>query len=237
MRAALAAALLAVAACDPYVEGSGVYGEEDRTSSVGSFVGIHVEDGVVGTVTSHASDFRVIVSGDSNLLQYVLTEVREDLVLGVPQRVLHVWVSLSAGYSSTNPFAVVVQAPDLVYALAKQNARVDVTGAETAIFTARVESGGRVSVVGPHAVDPLGDPAGDAIHVYASNGVVDASRYVTTDPTQAAWVELAANARVQLHADGPVMGTASGASTLFNAGTGSCAGVELSGGATAECPP
>jgi hypothetical protein len=235
--AALAALLITVA-CEPYVEGNGVYREEDRTGSVGTFVGIHAEDGIIATVTSHTAAYRLIASGDSNVLQYIRTEVQQDTVLGVLQPILHVWVDLSAGYSSTNPSAVVVDAPDLVYALAKHNARVDVTGAETAILTARAESGGNVSVVGPHVIDPEGDPAGAAIHVFASNGSVDAHRYVTTDATQAAYVELSAGARLQLHADGPVLGTATGASTVDNlAGTGSCAGVDLSGGATAACNP
>ncbi len=239
IRTALAAALLSVAACEPYVEGNGVYREEDRTASVGSFTGIHVEDRIVGTVTSHAADFKVVVSGDSNVLQYIRTEVREDTVLGfaTPQRVLHVWMALSAGYSSTNPSAVVVQVPDLVCALAEKGARVDASGAAAPVFTAWAEGAGSVSVVGPHATDPAGDPAGDIVYVHASNGNVDAHRYVTTDPTQAASVELSASARVQVHADGPVVGTASGAATLHNAGSGSCSGVTVSGGATADCPP
>ncbi len=230
----VAAALLALSACDPYVEGNGVYREEDRTGSVGTpFTGIHVEDGMIATVTSSAADFKVVASGDSNVLQYVRTQVEDDATLGI--RVLHVWVDL-AGYSSTNPSAVVVQVPAIVYALSKEYASVEISEAKAPIFTVRAESRGYVQVAGPHVLDPAGDPAGDTIHVSVSNGTVDASGYVTTSLTEAAVVDLSANASARLHADGPVVGTAAGGSRLWNTGTGTCMSVTLLSGATADCP-
>ncbi len=233
--AAAAAAVLALARCDPYVEGNGVYFEEDRTGqfSASQIVGVHAEDGVLATVTAHAASQRVVVSGDANLVPHVRTEIQMETVHDALQPVLHVYVDLSGGYTFVNPPTIAVQVSDLVYALAKQNGNVDVTGAAAAIFTVRAESGGDVSLVGPNASDPDGFPGGDRINVYASDGNVDAHLYATTSATLAAYVELSQGAHAQIHADGPVSGTASGAGTWLDntAGIGSCAGVTASGGA------
>lgn len=232
--------MIALVRCDPYVEGNGVYHSEDRTGqfSATQIAGIHVEDGVLASVTSHAASQRVVVASDANLVPHILTEVRDEMVHDALQPVLHVYVDLSGGYTYVNPPTVALQVANLVYALAKQDGNADVSGAATAIFTARAESGGDVSIVGPSASDPDGFPGGDRINVYASGASVDAHLYATTSATLAAYVELTAGAHAQIHADGPVSGTASGAQTWLDntAGTGSCAGVTTSGGATLRCP-
>ncbi|HEY6098390.1 MAG TPA: DUF2807 domain-containing protein, partial [Anaeromyxobacter sp.] len=76
-----AAALLSVAGalagCQPYVQGNGVYREE-RRNDLGAFTGVHLEDGIEATVTAGIAQQMVTVSGDANVLPYIETEVRTE---------------------------------------------------------------------------------------------------------------------------------------------------------------
>lgn len=227
-RAGAAALLVALAACDPYVQGNGVYFEESR--NVGTFTGLHVEDGIVATVSvnpvSQASS--VLVSGDANVVPWIETEIEQDATYGA---ILH--VSISQDFEKTIPPSTVIQLPQFRYVLARQGSKVTATGASAPLFTVDGSEGSQIELVGPGGIG--GDvPAGTALDVTLATGSrLVAKWYIVTN---AADVALSGASVAEIHSDGGVVGSVTGQSRLDNRfGTGSCAGVTKDATSSVDC--
>jgi hypothetical protein len=215
------AALLA--GCDPYVEGNGVFREEDRTPAE-AFTGIHVEDGIEAVVTSGAAQQKVVVSGDANIVRdYLKTEVVTDQGSGP---VLHVRIDTGGGgWSASITPRVVVDLAELRY-VGAEDSHVTAAGVATLLFAVEAYGDSEVLVSGS---------GGGRIEVVASGSEVDAGFYLVSE---GALVDLSSGARAVLNSDGPVAGSVRGGCTLANLGSGSCSGVIVPPGETASvCAP
>ncbi len=223
--AGLLLAALALAACEPYIQGNGVYHEEDRTAALGPFAGIRVEEGIAASVASGAADRSVRVSGDANVVRYVRTEVRQETVRGAAVDVLRVWVDApSGGYSSTYPLRATVRSPEIRFGAAEgDGARIDLQGAAAAELVLEARREGEILVRGP---------GGPAVHATLADARVDAGGY----PTQTAEILLTGASRLELDASVSVTGDAWGTSEVDNmlGGAGTCA-VVLHDAAKAFC--
>jgi Putative auto-transporter adhesin, head GIN domain len=223
-RLALALAVLSsssLAACQPYVQGDGVYREERRPDP-GPFTGVLVESGIGASVAAGAGARSVTVSGDANVVPYIETEVRTDS----GRQVLHVWISKA--FIGTIPPRAVVEVPSLEYASATESSRIAAKGVAAVAFEAVADK--RASLV----LQGAALPAGESIDVRLSSGaVLDASAYGVSG---GASVQLSGGSAAKLECDGPVTGTVTGGSELDNlAGAGSCAGVSADGSSKLSC--
>jgi hypothetical protein len=221
---AIGAAAALLVGCNPRLKGDGVYLEEPRER--GSFVGIHVQDGVSAVVTSgETQTLRVI--GDSNVVPHIDTAVVAEPLGLTTIQVLR--VSVTEDYDPTIPPRVLVSVPSFVFVRALGDddgdriVTVDVTEAATPTFTAEASGSARVTLSGPGGAVISATGAGDAL--------LDATEYVTS----AAVVALSGRATAKLRSNGPVTGTAAGDSRVDNLlGTGPCF-VTTSGTAQAIC--
>jgi hypothetical protein len=223
--AALALAALAVAGCDPYVQGNGVYVEENRTPSE-TFTGLQIQDGFEATVTSGAASQRVVVSGDANVVKdYVKTEVITDAGSGP---VLHVRIEMPGGTVEPNlPLRVVVDLAELRYVNATGSSRLTASGVATQQLYVEARDDSDAEIRGS---------GGERIQVVASSSSrVFSAAYPVSG---GALVDLSSAAHAQLHSDGPVAGSVGSDAVLENLGTGICTGVSVPAGETAtiECP-
>jgi putative autotransporter adhesin-like protein len=222
-RLAIALALLAcgLAACEPFVQGNGVFREE-RRADPGPFTGIHVESGVEATVTAGVADRSVTVSGDANVVPYIQTEVRTDS----GRQVLHVWISKA--FVGTIPPRAIVEVPALEFALATQSSRVNGKSLAASSFEVVADQGGNVVLEGAAL------PAGDSIDVRLATGaILNATAYGVSE---GASVQLSGGSVARLRCDGPVSGNVTGGSQLENLqGSGSCAAVVVDGNSTLSC--
>ncbi len=223
--AAAAAALALALGCNPYVQGNGVYNEETRTVN-GPFVGIHIQDGVSAYITSGGAQ-SVKVSGDANLVPYIDTILESEMVGTTSTPVLHVWVDLSGGYSSTIPPQVAVSVPSFSYVRAEGSSPVQVKQASASVFTVKEKDSARVELIGTGGLDLIDATLTD-----------DASLDATAYPTGGASVDLSGRSTAKLHSNGPVTGRVLNDAVLNNLlGTGDCAGVTASPSATVSCNP
>ncbi len=205
----VAAAVLALAACTPYVQGNGVYLEEDRSRDVGPFFGLHVEDGIEATVTSGAGA-SVVVSGDANVVKYIVTEVRTDTVRSDQIPVLHVFVDVPGGdFAPTIPLRAVVKLPVLRYVSAIEDSKTTVSDAAASSLV----------VVADATEVILRGPGGDRLYPTLHDATLRAGGY----PVDYAEVTLTGRSRAELHAHVAVTGEAHDTSvvdnTLGSAGT------------------
>lgn len=221
----VALAILAGAGCSPYVQGNGVYGEEDRTP-VETFTGIHVSDGIEATVTSGAAQQKVIASGDANLLRdYIKTSVVTDQGSGP---VLHVSIDVAGGsWSSTIPPRVVVDVGELRYVKTESDSHVAASNVSTLLLTLEAQGKSDIFVMGG---------GGERLEATAIGAVIDADAYPVSG---GALVTLSEAGRLTLKSAGPVDGTIHNGCTLVNQGTGTCAGLVVPQGETAtiQCQP
>jgi hypothetical protein len=207
------ACLLALAACDPHVSGDGVLGEETR--NVAPFDEVEASLAFDATVTANADAQQVTVSGDENLLQYVLTPV-EGTALKVRLNGIH-------GIDSVHPLRLIARARSLHAVRVSEAATMDVKGAGDAApgFTFEVTGtgAGRVQLQGP----------GGARLVVTLSGAsaLDAWSY----PVAGANVAISGGSTLRVNA-AEVAGTASEGSHVELTGGGSCSDLVLSGGST-----
>jgi hypothetical protein len=195
-------AAAALAACEPYVQGNGVFLEENR--AVAPFEGILVEDAFQATVTDGAAAQDVAVSGDANVVQYMKAEVKTIDVRGSPLAVLHVSIDVPGGdYGVTIPPRVVVRATELRYVAALEAARAEVSDGATGAMVVDAQGGSEVTLRGA---------GGESLHATLVAASLDAGSY----PVDLAEVSLAAGSRAKLNADETVTGSAQGASTVDN---------------------
>jgi hypothetical protein len=209
--AALAAVVAAaLAACDPYVQGNGVFHQEDRSAGLAPFEGIQVEDGIQvdATERSGSAAQTVVVSGDANVIGQFRTEVRQETIGDVPTAVLHLFVA-AEHFDSDNPLRAVVGANGLRLVRARDRSRVDVTDAAAALFV--VDAGGGADVTLRAPLDATG--VDRTLDVTADAAFVDAAAY----PVEKARVAAGGGSHVELLA-GEVSGTADATSRIDNAG-------------------
>lgn len=213
---------LLLGACEPYVEGNGVWREETRDVGA-SFVGLAVEDGIQATVTAGAPAQEVKVSGDENLLDYVETVVKDRAGFGA---VLEVRVTST--YDSKNPLKVTVAVPVIAYVAAADASPVTVAEASAPLFTVDARDGSNVVLSGP---------GGEELELVLAGGQrggahIDARSY----PVDEARVALTSGSRAEVRAAISVEGTAAGGSRLENLGAGAC-DVAASEGSVVACGP
>jgi hypothetical protein len=214
-----AAALAALPACNPTLQGNGVLAEETRT--VGAFTGVCVQDGVAAHVTvSTGSAQSVRVIGDANIVPHIVTETEPEQVSSTSTvQALHVRVDGS--FQPTIAWAVVVTMPSLTLVKANDASPVDVKNAAAPWM--RVDAGGR------SAVTLAGN--GGILDAHLSDASLDARIY----PVDAAWVDLSGGSWAALKSSGQVAGTAGGSSLVDNMlGIGPCF-VVTTGAARTAC--
>jgi hypothetical protein len=230
---AAAAALALVAGCNPYVQGNGVYAEEDRTGTVGEFAGLQIESGDIrggdrlSAVVTSGEARSVRVTGDANLVREIVTEVESEFVGTTTIQVLHVRISLEDQYDPTIGLQVAISIPSFSFVRAEGASTVQVKRAGAPVFT--VDASGSSSVTVTGAEGHIGDLIDATL---ANDTLLDATNY----PTARARVDLSGKGTAKLHSNGPVTGTAANDSLLDNLlGTGDCNGVVVSGSATKLC--
>jgi len=207
---------LALLACNPQVQGNGELAVEHR--SVTPFDEVEVSLGIEAALTANAALQPIALSGDSNLLPFVLTPV-EAGVLKTRLRVV-------SGIDPVNPLRLVAQGAALRRVMASQASIVDVEGAGSAAegFTFEVEAEGQSSV-------QLAGPGGPRLQVKLSGGSgLDASGY----PVAGVDLLLTGGSRLQVRTGGALAGSAADKSSVVVTGGGSCAGLVLSGAATCQ---
>jgi len=204
--------VLALAACDPYIQGNGVLHEDDRSGSLGPFLGVHVGEGIAATITAGTADQSVLVSGDANVVSYIRTEVRPEAVRGASIDVLHVFVDAPAGgYTSTYPLRATIRVPEIRFGFAQgDRSQIDLRDAVAAELVLEARDSAEILVRG------VGGPA---LHATLVDADVDAGGYVV----DTADVMLTGASRLEVHADVEVTGEAWGASEVDNQlGDGAC---------------
>lgn len=220
-RCLAAAAVLAgaLAGCEPYVQGNGVYHQEQRP--IGAFTGVHVGSGIEATVTAGAPSGSVTVSGDANVVPYIEAQVRTEAGREV------LFLQVSRVFSGTIPPRAVIETPALEYAFATEGAKVTAKRVAGAAFEVVADRGSNVVLEG------AGNPAGESIDVRLGTGaLLNASAYVSGGAT----VQLSGGSIARLHSDGAVNGTVTGGSLVENVlGAGSCAGIMSDGTSRLNC--
>lgn len=225
---ALGAALLAaaLAACEPHVDGNGVFLEEDW-SGLPAFEGVQVEDGVEAIVTVGGQK-SVKLSGDENVVSKVAPQVIDDAETGV--KVLRVRVEES--YTTFHPLRLVVTVPAL--SLIRASGHSDDT--ETSVDASGVQAAAlRVSIADRARVVVQGAGTGGTSTLLATvsghsteEGVaveLDARSY----PVAAAEVALSGGARAWVKASQEVTGSAASGTVIRNFGVGACLVVDGQG--------
>jgi len=219
VRLAVLPCLLALAGCDPWVVGDGVFKEETRP--VGPFTAVSVKDGITVEVQVGAAQRSLKVSGDENVLQHVKTVVKNEG--SVPTLVVETDV---AHMQSTLPLLVDVEAPTLTSVTATDASAVDVSGVAAESFAVMAGEGAAVTLAGAK-----GEALTASLWGGSGGGAsLDARSYIVNS----AVVNLSGGALAQLHVDELLTGTASEGSTVENVGEGACE-VAASGGATVSC--
>ncbi len=216
----------AVTACDPYVQGNGVYLELERMP--GPFAGLHVDDAIAATATvSEGAAHAVHVSGDANLLEHVKTQVRTLDVRGVSVDVLHVWIEEpSGGYSPTIPIRASVVLPALRFLGAIGAARLEAIGVAAQELDVTAAGGGTLEASGP---------GGAALYAVVDGARVDLDGYPVATRVD---LRVTGRSTVGVSASGTLAGEARGAGTVVtNAATAAVCELATSEGATGPCSP
>ncbi len=223
-RSAVVAALALAAAglgCTPYVQGNGVFGEEQRTTK--AFLGVQVEDGIVANVAVGTPQ-SVLVSGDANVVQEVATEVVPDAATGFTVLRVHMMVSQ---WSSVHPLRVDAVTPELRLLRASGESSVAATGVAATTFTVDGTEDAVLRLSGPGGGDLAVTLAGE--HV---GSLLDASAY----PVATAHVDVSSRSRAELDATSQVDGTVTADASVHNADPSVCQLTDPTG-AAASCAP
>jgi hypothetical protein len=213
------AAAVALAACDPKVTGNGVIAVVDRP--VEPFDAVDISLGIEATVTAHAAVQRVTLSGDENLLQYLLTSVQAGVLV---TRIHDI-----AGVASVHPLRLIAEVAALHAVRATEAAIVEVQGAGSTDpafnFEVNAASAGHVLLQGT---------GGHQLSVTLSGASgLDASAY----PVDTAAAALSGGSTLKVRTAGDVVGTAVGASRVEISGGGSCALLVLDLSSTCHAVP
>jgi hypothetical protein len=216
---ALALAASAGIACDPHVDGNGVFREESWTD-VGAFEGVAIERGIAATVAVGGQQ-AVRMSGDENVVGRVSHRVSEDPETHV--QTLRVWVEES--YTSFHPLRLTVTIPSLT--LIRASGHTDET--ETSVEATGIQADTlTVSVADRAHVDVQGAGTGASSRLLATVADRSAAPDVSVEldahlyPVADADVSLSAGARAWVKADDAVSGVAPAGTSIVNTGTGAC---------------
>jgi len=204
----LALSALALLACNAQVKGNGELGHEHRT--VAPFDQVEVSLGFEATITANAAAQDLELSGDTNLLPFILTPVEA----GVLETRLH----LVSSIDPIIPLQLVARATALRRVTATEASIIEVTGAGSASdgFCFEVEAAGQSSVT-------LAGPGGHELQVTLTGAsALDASAY----PVEVAQVALGGGASLRVRSAGDVTGSAD-RSTVVVSGGGGCAALTL----------
>jgi hypothetical protein len=213
------AATFLVAACAPNVTGNGVPGAVER--AVAPFDAVDISLAIEATVTASAATQRVTLSGDENLLQYVLTPVEGGVLSTRLQDV--------SGITSIHPLRLIAQVASLRAVRASQAAIVEVrdAGSTDPGFTFEVEASGAGHVL-------LKGPGGQQLSVVLSGAAgLDATAY----PVEGVDAVVSGASTLRVHSSGGVVGSASGASHVEISGGGTCAALVLDLTSTCHASP
>ncbi len=218
---ALAAAALA---CDPYVQGNGVYLEVVRDP--GPFAGVHVDDRIEVTASVVAGDVHTVrVSSDANVLDYVRTEVQAVDVRGESVGVLRIWVDEpGAGVDPTIPIRAVIEGGSLRYLDAIRASRLEARDVAAPDLDVSGSEGADVVVKG------LG---GTTLHATLADATADLGAWAV----QYADVMLTGRSSLDLRASLTVAGEAHGTSTLENLDPAGVCDVQVFDSAAVTCGP
>jgi hypothetical protein len=187
-------AVVGLTACDPRLQGNGVYAE--KTVDLAAFTGVRTEDGVGAVITVEPGLSQAVkVIGDENLVQsHIRTSLEVEGVGSAALTVLHVWVD-PADFQPVIPPKVVVSRPTFSLARGRDGVSIELK-----------RPAGSTAVGGPLVV-----------------GLEGASLNARQYPTGGAAVVLSGGSTALLHSDGPVTGSVSADSHLDNtAGLGPC---------------
>ena len=207
---------LALVACTTHVTGNGVLGVEQRT--VPPFDEVAITLGIEATVTAGAATQELTISGDENLLQYILTPVESG--------VLKTRLNGIDGIESVHPLRITAKVLELHAVHASGASRVDVKGAGS------TEAGFTFEVGASEAsgVQLQGPGGGQLLVVLSGGSALDA--YAC--PVAGANVVLSGSSTLRINSAGEVAGSATGASTVEITGGGTCAALVLSGSSTCQ---
>jgi hypothetical protein len=208
------AAALALAGCHSQMVGNGVLGQQARV--VAPFDAVDISLAIEATVTADAAAPAVTLSGDENLLQYVLTPVEA----GVLSTRLHG----TSGIEPVHPLRLAARTTSLHLVRASQAALVEVSGAGDPgpTFTFEVEASGASHVV-------LRGSGGHGLLVNLSGAsTLDARSFAVAGASLA----VGGASTLQLRSASDPSGVISGASRVELSGGATCAALTLSGGAT-----
>ena len=193
--------LLACTACNPTVMGNGVFAE--RTFDVAAFDRLDVGSGVTVNVVVGAPSRAVVISGDENI-------INEYLAVGVDSSTLRIDHTLD--FVPVHAVNVLIDAPELVAATARERTELTISGARAARFEIRASESSRVRLSGTPAAGAALDATLD------TSASLDARAF----PVASATVALTSHASATLACSGPVSGTASGVSEITVLGGGTC---------------
>ena len=195
------------------MQGNGELAVEHR--AVAPFDEVEVSLGIEAAITANAAPQSLALSGDSNLLPFILTPV-EAGVLKTRLRVV-------SAIDPINPLRLTAQDAALRRVQATEASIIDVKGAGSPVegFAFEVEAAGRSSV-------KLAGPGGHRLEVNLSGGsALDASAY----PVAGANVLLTGRSSLRVRS-ASVAGVAADGSAVVVTGGGDCAGLSLLGEAT-----
>jgi hypothetical protein len=216
---ALALAASTGIACNPHVDGNGVFREETWTD-VGAFEGVAIEDGIDAAVTVGGQQ-SVKLSGDENVVAQVSHHVGEDP--GTHVQTLRVWVEQT--YTTFHPLRVTVTIPSLTLIrasghMADTDTSVEANGVQAETLT--------VSVAEHAHVDVQGAGAGPSSRLLATLSARSQAEDVAQEldahlyPVADADVSLSNGARAWVKANDAVSGVAPAGTAIVNTGTGAC---------------
>jgi hypothetical protein len=210
------ASTFALAACHTQVEGNGQLGIEQRPA--GPFDEVEVEAGIEAAVTASAAAQALVLSGDSNLLQYIQTVVEGSA--------LKVRLHGVDRIDPIIPLRLTVHATALHRLKAAEASILEVSGAgsDAPGFGFEVEASGRSNV-------HLAGPGGRRLQVNLSGGAgLDATGY----PVAEVNLLVSGGSLLDLHTIADPAGSASAGSRVTVTGGGTCAALVLSGGAICQ---
>lgn len=190
-----------------------------------AFDGVRVQAGLHADVTAGATQPRLVVSGDANLIEKYFRYALEEDPGSVPATVLRVWIEVPGGdFGTCIPPAVALDARQLSFIGAEGDSHVEVSGLAVQTLAIQAKERSDVTVAGT---------GGGRLQVIADRAFVHAASYPVSE---GAVVNLASASLAEVHANGPVTGSVAADCTLTNNGAGACAPDLGAPGAKITCP-
>jgi hypothetical protein len=147
------------------IKGSGVPASESR--NVDGFKGVDV-GGIFHVEIAAGKEFEVGIDADDNLLQFIKTEVKGDVLR----------ISATERLKSSNPIRVRISAPDIESVEASGASKVSLTGVNNTALSIDTSGASKIDLSGETralTIDVSGASGIDAASLKAENANVDAS--------------------------------------------------------------